>query len=102
MLSNERMLLLRGWFEESRSLRVEVETPNLRILATCKIYRIEDEHIAFHISGHDYFEFSLSHCSMSFGDAKRSANEMPIGRTAESAVMAERDGFKAIIILLRD
>lgn len=102
MLSNDKMLVLRGWRDDSRSLRVDVKSSDLHIVASCTIYKIEDELIAFHISDYDYFEMSLADCSMSFGDAKDSAKDMPIGRTAESAIIAQRDGFKAIIVLLQD
>jgi hypothetical protein len=100
MLLNEGMLLLKGWFEENRVLRVSVESGNLRIVTTCTIYKIEKAHIAFHISESDYFECSLAGCAFNFADAKEDAKEMPVGLTAESAILAVRDGFKALIVLL--
>ena len=104
MLVEDAMLLLKGWCEDSRRIRVDVTTPDLRIVTTCKIYKIDEPnaHIGFHISGKDYFEFFLIGCDMNFGDAKEDAKEMPIGETAESAILARRPNFKAIIVLLQD
>lgn len=98
----EVMLVLKGWMDDSRSVRVDVTSSDLHIVATCKIYKIVNEHIAFHIASSDYFEFTLEDCRASFGDAKDETKEMPIGRTAESAVIAKRNNFKALIVLLKD
>jgi hypothetical protein len=100
MLLNDGMLILKGWLEDERTLRVCVVSDKSRIVATCTIYKIEEAHIAFHISESDYFEFSLAGCELNFGDAKESAKEMPIGLMAESAIKASRAGFEALIVLL--
>jgi len=100
MLFADGILILKGWAEDARRLRVEAETPDLRIVATCTIYTIKDAHIAFHILGSDYFELSLVGCKLNFGDAEESTKRMPIGETAESAVIAMRDGLKLTVVLL--
>jgi len=103
MLLNDGMLLLRGWFDDARDLRVRIESDKLRIVATCTIYKIEEEaHVAFQISESDYFECSFKGCSVNFGDAKKGFKELPLGLTAESAVIATREGFEALIVLLEE
>jgi hypothetical protein len=100
MLLNEGMLILKGWLDDERALRVRVESGKLRIVTACTIYKIKEAHIAFHISESDYFECSLADCVFNFGDAQEDAKEMPIGLTAESAILATREGFEAMIVLL--
>jgi hypothetical protein len=40
--------------------------------------------------------------SFAFADAQEDAKEIPVGLTAESAIIAAREGFKGLIALLED
>lgn len=100
MLWEEGMLVLKGWQEDSRRLRVEVETSDLRTVFTCTISTISEAHVVFYAADANYLEMSLADCTFDFGDAKESNRQMAIGETAESALSAIRERFHLIVVAL--
>jgi hypothetical protein len=104
----EALLVLRGWCERKRPLRVQVESPETMFSAFCTLYKVEGETVNFWIgaiaSGNG-ISFSLTGCRFDFGDVPADAPDAVIpvlGGTVESGLMGTRGtDFKIAIMLLK-
>jgi hypothetical protein len=94
-------LLLRGWAEERRRLRIVARLGLVDFSALCRISSVAEDSFALVIGSdlRDVIGFKLEGWIFAFTDAPPKDNEM-FGETIESAILGIREGLSLFIFLL--
>jgi len=105
MVSSEDVkLLVRGYIEDEAPLRVAVNSSKFVFSGSCTAYKVELDAVSFWIgSGKDSaVSFDLTNCLFEFRDIPVGHPNLPLGRKAESCLVAARleDDFEMLIMLL--
>jgi hypothetical protein len=93
MVSSEDVkLLVRGYIEDEAPLRVAVNSSKFVFSGSCTAYKVELDAVSF----------DLTNCLFEFRDIPVGHPNLPLGRKAESCLVAARleDDFEMLIMLL--
>src|SRR5260370_3147888 len=99
---SEAILVLRGWAENRRRLRLIFKSSTIRLSVFCTVYDAQGEQVALAIEGgeNNAAEFVLRGCKFGFTDPPDHAPGLPIGGRVESAIFANGRYFHLNVFLL--
>jgi hypothetical protein len=94
-------LLVRGWKESGRRLRVKLESDEFVILATCTSYDVNAGHVTLQAGKHNSLELNLENFAFDFLDADPADNTLSTGETIESAIVGASSWGRLFLVLLK-
>lgn len=96
--TNEFALLLRGWRDDKRRLRVVLKTPFINFGVFGTVYDASEDGLTIAVTESSMIAVSLMGCTCGFLESKE--REEVLGKLVESGLVAVRPSFELAIILL--
>jgi hypothetical protein len=96
----EAVLVLRGWAEAKRRLRVIVRGRDVIFSAFCTVQSATDTSVLFECGPDNMVEFFFLDCICDFSDANPKSSGLPVGGKIESCIIFGRQDFELQIFLL--
>lgn len=100
----EIALLLRGWRDDKRRLRVILPAGLVHLSAYCRVFDVNEDGFSVTIGdeGRNMAGFLFEGWAFDFADAPPDSEELLVGGEIESAIVGVRAGLTITLLLLRD
>lgn len=100
----EIALLLRGWMDSKRRLRVIVPAGLVHFSAYCRVFDVNEDGFSMTIGdeGRNMVGFLFEGWVFEFTDAPPDSEELLVGGKIESAIVGARRGLTLTLLLLKD
>lgn len=100
--TTEVALILRGWRDSERRLRVVARLGGIDFSAFCRVFDATEDGFAFVVGedSRDMIGFLFDEWGFDFGDAPEEDKSRVLGEITESAIVGSKAGMSLFIMLL--
>jgi hypothetical protein len=102
--TSEIALLLRGWRDSKRRLRVVALLDSVHLASYCMVSEVKESSfsVILDADGRNMVEFFFEGWVFDFTEAPPDGEELLMGGIIESSIVGLRSGYKLMLLLLED